>query len=160
MYLLGGYGFCLKQAQIDESCGDPLGVVDLMHVGVTAPLVRKTMLVYSMSAVGQTTVNRALLEAQRRWCPKTWNTVDEQYSVLMTTQDKVATMCDLRLCHGTHLNNTQQAETEEAFRTAYAEFARNAWVMEKCRESSQSPSLFNKSVPCTKRELVRFAIIS
>ena len=122
--------------------------------------MRKNVLVYEMTEVGQTTVSRALFEAQRRWCPKKRNTEDEQYSVLMTTQDKVATMCDLRLCHGTHLNNTQQAETEEAFRTAYAEFARNAWVMEKCRESSQSPSLFNKSVPCTKRELVRFAIIS
>ena len=160
MYLLGGYGICLKQAQIDTLRGDSLGVVDLMHVGVRAPLVRKNVLVYEMTEIEQTTVSRALFEAQRRWCPKKWDTEDKQYSVLMTTQDKVATMCDLRLCHGTHLNNTQQAETEEAFRTAYAEFARNAWVMEKCRESSQSPSLFNKSVPCTKRELVRFAIIS
>ena len=97
MYLLGGYGICLKQAQIDTLRGDSLGVVDLMHVGVTAPLVRKNVLVYEMSQVGKTTVNRALFEAQRRWSPKKWNTEDEQYSVLMTTHDKVATMCDPRL---------------------------------------------------------------
>ena len=133
MYLLGGYGICLKQAQIDTLRGDSLVVVDLMHVGVTAPLARKTVLVYEMSAVGQATMHRVLLEAQRRWCPKKWNTEDEQYSVLITTQDKVATMCDPRLCHGTHLNKAQQDETKEAFATAYADFARNAWVMEKCR---------------------------
>ena len=134
MYLLGGHGICLKQAQIDTLCSDTLIVVDLMHVGVIALLERKTVLVYDMSAVGKTTVNRALLEAQRRWCPKKWNTVDEQYSVSMTTQDKVATLCDLRLCHGTHLNTAQQTETMEAFGTAYADFARNAWVMDKCRD--------------------------
>ena len=60
----------MKQAQIDTLRGDSLGVVDLMHVGVTAPLVRNNVLVYEMSEVGQTTVNRALFEAQRRWCPK------------------------------------------------------------------------------------------
>ena len=37
--------------------------------------------------------------------------------------DKVATMCDLRLCHGTHLNTAPQDETKEAFATAYADFA-------------------------------------
>ena len=95
-----GYAACLKQLQIDTLRSGSLSVIEISQVGESNSLQRSTVSNDSLTHIGKITLNRAVCEAQRRYCPKASDCSNdwEKYSVKLSKQDYIATFLDPRLC--------------------------------------------------------------
>ena len=101
----GGYHVCLKQLQIDTLRSGFLSVILLSQTSKDKSLTRSKLEKFKLTEIGKTTLHRALLEAQRRYCPKAkdCHNDNEKYTVKVSKQDQVATLIDLRLYHARYL---------------------------------------------------------
>ena len=122
----GGYGFALKQLQIDTLRSDTLSVIHLNSITSSRQLMRTDVPVAHMTPIGKAAYKRTLAEGIRRWCPKNPTDDTDKFSVIMTKQDIVATMVDPRLCHGIHLSDKQVDDGASIFANTYAEYAMKA----------------------------------
>ena len=124
----GGYSACLKQLQIDTLRSGKLSVVELSAVGTNTSLERSTRMSSDLTAIGKTTMARALTESQRRYCRKAaeCSNDDEKYAVKLSKQDHIATMLDPRLCHAAHLRPEGVDDAKNAFRREYVKYAKTA----------------------------------
>lgn len=136
----GGYAVCLKQLQIDTLRSGLLSVIVLSLTTKKKSLKRSPQSQAALTPIGSTTLQRALSEAQRRYCPKAadCNSDEEMYSVELSKQDQVATFIDLRLCHARYLRPAAAAVAKHVYRKEYAKFAKKAIEFELKMAASES----------------------
>ena len=129
-FMVSALGTVLKNGMMVKLRSDELHVVDLEKVGPSLPLARKPVRTRDLSAVGHKCIQRAIGEAERRYCGSLTEelTGDE---VTFTEREKLAFGIDPRTCRMTAKFITSQpglvTEIVELLKARYVEFGMNAY---------------------------------
>ena len=123
------FGVPMKQRLLDSLRSKCLSVVSLKDVEVSPKLKRVEVPVDQFSAVGKTTLQRAKLEAERRYCGNKTETVSGSNPVF-TERDELAILLDPRTCNSAMQmgldSDRLKVLTREVLPQNYVAFAKTA----------------------------------
>ena len=130
-HLNRAFGPLYKELTIKTLRNHTLWIIDKKQLCTnTGPRpTRKEVFVINLSAVGQETRRRALLECERRFCVN--RTEQLNGSVVVKSNHELVCMgLDLRLCACNHLVKAESAEVKNAVCDAYVKYGMNAFEHE------------------------------
>ena len=136
---LGAYGAVLKAMTLARLRHNQLHVVDLLAIREDVARPERTAVDLSClsslrDAAGRTCLERAQLEAERRWCGNQTETIDGTTRPMMSEREKLAILLDLRTLRANGFNEDQMAEATLLLEEEYVKFAKQAQAYEREKE--------------------------
>ena len=138
---LAAYGPVLKMMTLRRLRSEEIFVVDLHAVDASPQLPRTPVAEVNMTPLGRTALQRARLEAERRWCGNKSEIVDNSSTPLVSDRERIAILLDLRTLR-VPTEATEFAIAEKLLEETYIKYATRAseFDREKEREERRVPS--------------------
>eukprot|EP00173_Palmaria_palmata_P002616 Plantae.Rhodophyta-Palmaria_palmata.ctg2734.p1 GENE.Plantae.Rhodophyta-Palmaria_palmata.ctg2734~~Plantae.Rhodophyta-Palmaria_palmata.ctg2734.p1 ORF type:complete len:278 (+),score=27.42 Plantae.Rhodophyta-Palmaria_palmata.ctg2734:373-1206(+) len=140
---MGAVALLLKTDVLKTLRAKRISVIDLEAVKSSPRMPRINVPVQELSEVSQECLRRACLEAERRHCGNTGETLSgDDYQP--TDRELGATLLDFRTIHGHHLSKSVRDSAYEVLQDGYVKYATTAHAFRKAKAKAAAQSSRNE----------------
>ena len=123
-YMMGAFSTVIKSITLSKLRNDTISVVILPEVTKKTKLPRMSKLVVDFTECGKECIERACLEAERRFCGCNNEFIDGDVEVTMSNTEMLATLLDIRTVHCKHISKEQRNKAIEIYQDEYIKYYR------------------------------------